>query len=240
MQLIGKIKEMNRYPVKSFKGETLDSTRIEKNGVYGDRCFAFIDETKSGWHRYITARQIPAMLSYQARLSHEGFNDPFPKLQITTPEGHFLTWNDDLLKEIQAYTKKKVSMINLKPTGSDLLAVDEASLLIVTTASLNKLEHLWGKPLDSRRFRANLVIAVENEELNENEWIGKKLKINDVTLSIDSFCERCAMVTLDPETIDRDKSLLKTINDDMNLKFGLYASVTQTGHIHKDAPVYLI
>jgi uncharacterized protein YcbX len=45
-QPIGEIIQINRYPVKSFAGESLTTSKIEAYGVYGDRSHAFIDETK--------------------------------------------------------------------------------------------------------------------------------------------------------------------------------------------------
>jgi len=60
-QPIGKIVQINRYPVKSFAGEKLNSVGLELYGLYGDRSHAFVDDTKEGWSRYITARKIPEM-----------------------------------------------------------------------------------------------------------------------------------------------------------------------------------
>ena len=64
---LGHISEINRYPVKSFGGERLEQCELEPHGMLGDRVGAFYDATKEGWNKFVTARNIPDMLAYQAR-----------------------------------------------------------------------------------------------------------------------------------------------------------------------------
>lgn len=63
MKLIGEISEINRYPVKSFAGEGLETCKMDTYGLYGDRFCAFYDETMEGWQSFFTARDIPNMLT---------------------------------------------------------------------------------------------------------------------------------------------------------------------------------
>lgn len=237
---IGAISEINRYPVKSFAGESLEMSKIETYGLYGDRCYAFIDETKEGWERYYTARYTPKLLGYKAKLIGEGSEDKFPAVSVTSPDGRILNWNEDLLAEIQAYSKKKLSMIDNKPSTIDLLAVDTGSILIITDSTLHKLQAIWGKSLDKRRFRANLLVSLDDNSFNESDWIGKRLSVGSAELQVDIDCERCSMITIDPDTLEHDKSLLKKVNEEMNLKFGVYASVKKTGKIKVGEKVYLV
>ncbi|WP_404822335.1 MOSC N-terminal beta barrel domain-containing protein [Paenibacillus lycopersici] len=76
---VGHISEIYRFPVKSFAGERLESCIIEHYGMRGDRVCSFYDETKTDWFKYITARNIPNMLNYQAR-----FVDGASRLQALT------------------------------------------------------------------------------------------------------------------------------------------------------------
>jgi hypothetical protein len=48
------------------------------------------------------------------------------------------------------------------------------------------------------------------------------------------------MITIDPETLERDASLLKKVIAEMNLNFGVYASVKKTGQIDIGDKVYLV
>ena len=233
--LVGQISVINRYPVKSFAGESLETCTINTYGLYGDRFCAFFDEKKDGWDSFITARDIPNMLAYKARLFDTG-------VSVTSPNGLTFSWNEELLDEIQRYSERKISMTNYcAPTleNSDLMSVDLASVLIITDSSLRKLGAIWGKHLDKQRFRANIIVSIEENTSNENEWIGKQLSVGDAELQIESYCERCSIITIDPETLERDSSLLKKVNEQMNLSFGVYASVKNPGQIHVGQKVYL-
>ena len=117
------------------------------------------------------------------------------------------------------------------PEDPQLLSVDGASLLLVTDASLRKLEAAWGKDVDQRRFRGNFIVVLNEGAPLEGEWIGRRLTIGGAELQVDSYCERCVMITMDPETLEKDPSLLKKVNRDFNLHFGVYASVVSPGRI---------
>lgn len=237
-KLIGNILSINRYPVKSFAGETLESCMIEPYGMEGDRFCAFYDESKQGWSRYVTARNIPAMLSYQARYANGD-------IRVSAPDGRTFGWDEHLLEEIQSLSRVPVTMSELKSAHPDtalpqLLSVDGASILLVTDGSLRKLETMWGKPLDARRFRANFIVGLNDDSFFEGDWIGRELSIGDVRLKVDSFCERCIMIATDPDHQKRDPSLLKIVNQKLNLRFGVYASVIKTGEIRLQDPVELV
>ncbi|NOU98847.1 MOSC domain-containing protein [Paenibacillus planticolens] len=234
-ELIGEIKTIHRFPVKSFAGEDLKAVTIESYGLYGDRFCAFFDGTKKGWDSFFTARAIPKMLTYKATLVDDRIN-------VLTPDGRTLGWNEELLAEIQTYSKKEISMASYKapnPENPDLMSVDSASVLIITDGSLRKMEAIWGKQLDPLRFRANFIVALNDDNIHEKDWIGKRLTVGDAEFQVDSPCERCSLITIDPNTLERDVSLLKKVNEEADLKFGVYASVKRTGKIHVGDKVYL-
>ncbi|WP_166240229.1 MOSC domain-containing protein [Paenibacillus turpanensis] len=233
---VGKIIGITRYPVKSFAGESLQSCEIDTYGLFGDRFCAFYDETKQGWDSFFTARDLPVMLSYQAQLIED-------EVRITSPDGRVFRWDQQLLEEIQCYTTQKLSMKSYKspnPEAPELMSVDLASVLIITDAALNRLEEIWGKRLDPRRFRANLIVSVDEAALQENEWIGKRLAMGTAQLEVNQYCERCSMITLDPDTLERDTTLLRKVREVMGVNFGLYASVKQTGCIQVGDNVYIM
>jgi predicted metal-dependent phosphotriesterase family hydrolase len=55
------------------------------------------------------------------------------------------------------------------------------------------------------------------------------------------FCTRTTttIITIDPDTLGRDTSLLKRVNEQMNLNFGVYTSVKKTGEIQVGQKIYL-
>lgn len=236
---IGTIAQLNRYPVKSLAGESLASCHVDAHGLYGDRARAFIDDTKAGWDRYYTARNYAGMLDYKARLVREGSEHAFPPVEITGPDGRIYEWNDKLLAEIQPHARNKLTMLDYVPGNDGVLAVDSDGILIITDKSLRLLEQLWGKELDKRRFRANIVLAISDDAGHEREWIGKRLTAGEARLLIQSECERCSMITIDPDRLEKDSSLLKTVNEKFGLSFGIYASVEHTGQIAVGDAVYM-
>ena len=44
MSVVGRVREIWRYPVKSMGGERLSRCDIELNGIYGDRRWALRDD----------------------------------------------------------------------------------------------------------------------------------------------------------------------------------------------------
>ncbi len=66
MQVIGTVKEIWRYPVKSMAGERLQRANVGALGIYGDRGWAIRDE-KAGEIR--NARKLPALSALHGGLS---------------------------------------------------------------------------------------------------------------------------------------------------------------------------
>ncbi|HEY0829043.1 MAG TPA: MOSC N-terminal beta barrel domain-containing protein [Bacilli bacterium] len=238
---IGEIREIMRYAVKSFAGERLDEVTLKPYGIYGDRSHAFIDETKDGWYRYVTARQIPEMLGYQAAIVHNDSYSEYPQLKVTSPDGRRLQWDDQLLKEIQLFSKQKISMEHFNSLSEQTMAMDDGSILIITDKSHNKIEQVRGMKIDHRRFRANFYIKLFDEfDLQDADFIGKRLVIGDAELSVISLCERCSLISIDPSTLERDPILLDKVREHMNLNFGMYVEVEKVGTIKVGDQVYLV
>lgn len=231
--LIGHIKEIVRYPVKSFHGESVQKSKVMDYGLYGDRSHAFLDESRPG--KYLTITQFPGLVRYQATFSGEEDSSKFPPLTVTTPDGRKMDWRDkELLKEIEKHSNRKIEPIQYSPSHVPLGAIEEEHILLVTDASLHKLKELWGnEKLDFQRFRPNLVISlIEDEPFIEENWFGKTIMIgNEVGIKINRHCERCMIITVDPESGERDASLHKTVISERNNYFGVYASVVNTGEI---------
>jgi len=237
---VGTVSALCRYPVKSFGGEALDSATIDRYGMRGDRTRALTDMSKTGWRRYVTARQLPQLLAYQARFIASAPEAMTGDVAIVAPDGRQLAWDNALLAEIQTLTLTELTMETMNPDESELLAVDDSSLLIATESSLRKLQEIWGQSLDLRRFRANLIVSLhEDYPFAEADWIGKRLTVGDVELQIEKACERCVIITIDPNTQEKDPSLLKLLHQERDTRFGVYASVVRPGTVRNGDGVHL-
>jgi uncharacterized protein YcbX len=84
MQVIGTVKEIWRYPVKSMAGERMQRANVSARGIYGDRGWAIRDE-RAGEIR--NARKLPALLHCTAVYLREPNADDAPPAQITLPNG---------------------------------------------------------------------------------------------------------------------------------------------------------
>lgn len=237
---VGKLQQVHRYPVKSFAGERLNEVQVEPYGLYGDRSHAIVDGSKEGWDRFVTARDIPEMLLYRASLEMGEGGMEFPSLLITAPDGTRLSWNEELLHRFQDRCRQPLSLETHTREESQL-AIDSGSVLLVTDASMRKLERQWGKRLDAGRFRPNLIVAMdEDRPFAEMEWTGRMLRIGTAVFQVDIACERCMMVTLDPATTERDPTLLKLLHAETALTFGMYAEVATPGMIRVGDDVDLL
>ncbi|WP_168735603.1 MOSC domain-containing protein [Cohnella fermenti] len=231
--IAGSVEELWRYPVKSFAGERLAKSLVESCGLYGDRLHAFEDETKTGWDRFVTARGIPAMLSYRAELAgtEDAVGEGDCAVAITAPDGERLRWDEKLLERVQTLTKTRLSMKTYDGQAEGLMGVDDSPVLIVSDRTIRRIEERWGKPLDPLRFRANLLVRLSDEAPDELEWIGRDIAIGSARLRVDKGCERCSMVTFDPDTLERAPSLLRLVNEQFGLTVGAYAAVATPGTI---------
>nr|WP_238357582.1 MOSC N-terminal beta barrel domain-containing protein [Cohnella zeiphila] len=241
--MIGRVTRLVRYPVKSMAGESLEQTAVEPYGLYGDRSHAFVDETKEGWDRYVTARRIPSLLRYRASLLPSGSGEEFPEVRIEAPDGRLLAWDEELRRDVQSLAgTRPLSMIRWRQDEQGLLAVDSAAILIVTDRGLRRLAELLGRDrIDPRRFRANVLLAIEEGGPDDDTaLLGKRLHIGEhVVLDVREACERCSMITLDPDSGDRDVSILRTVNEKLGLIFGVYASVIDCGSVRVGDSVFI-
>jgi uncharacterized protein YcbX len=101
---------------------------------------------------------------------------------------------------------------------------------------------MWGKEVDYRRFRPNLLISLkEKVPFVEETWLGKSLRIDqEIEIQLKRPCERCMIITVNPDNGERDTSLLKTVALERDNQFGVYASVVKTGDINIGDKVYLL
>jgi uncharacterized protein YcbX len=82
--IVGKVKEIWRYPVKSMAGQRLDTCAVAMNGVLGDRGWAFRDEQRG---EITTARKIPGLMRFAARYREEPAQGKISHVDITLPDG---------------------------------------------------------------------------------------------------------------------------------------------------------
>lgn len=120
-----------------------------------------------------------------------------------------LVWLDDP-------TRRSVSAKHGGRPGDVLSLADTGPLLLTTVASLRRLDRWVAEayaeryaacgasagtrpaPLSMERFRPNLVVDGDIEPFVEDSWA--TVSVGGVELRVSELCDRCAVVTIDPET----------------------------------------
>lgn len=234
MKLIGVVKNLWRYPVKSMIGEPCSNLLVEARGVVGDRLFAVRDwqgKLGSGKHtrRFV---KIDGLLNFRAV-----YDGSVPV--ITFPGGKAVRGDDPSIHSELTEALNQPVMLAKEQVSSHF---DDSSVHLITTASLDWLRaQLPGSVVDESRFRPNVVIETEGPGLVEQNWIGKRLRIGQrVILEITHPTERCMMTNFAQPAIPEDEKILACISREAELNFGVYAKVIVAGEVNSGEKVEII
>jgi len=234
-KLIGTVKELFHYPLKSMQGHKLPFLTVLSEGVLGDRAFALIDLDRQ---KPLDARKEASLLAYEAAFT----NKEQSVVTITGPN-EFLVNSDegDASERLSKLFRRNLQLRRTESPSSGF--ADEAAVHLVTTSTLNELSRLHTEGVfDPLRFRPNVVIETEPELSGfvESAWLGSYLRIGqEVVLRIDAHCERCVMTTLPQRDLAHDPVVLKTAAAHNENHVGIYASVVSTGSINLGDEVFL-
>lgn len=236
--IIGKVTNIKRHPVKSFTGESVQKAKVMSYGIYGDRSHTFVQKENN---KHLTITQFPNMVTYSAKFIGEEREDTYPKVEVTASDKVKYDWKDEqLLERISQESKKDIERLVYEPSFVPFPAIEEDHLLMISLQSLKKLATSYEVDVDERRFRGNIIFDL-NEEWAEDMLIGKTLQIGkDVCIQINKFCERCMIITVDPETGSRDPKFLKHIYQNYGNLFGIYASVQRVGEIKLGDSIHML
>jgi len=209
------VAEIWRYPVKSMGGEQLNRAAISEFGIAGDR----IVHVEDAHGRFITARTHYRLLGHHAKLNSSG-----------APMIDGLPWTDP--KVLQ-------DVVEIAGPGSHLVPDETADrfdvlpLLVATDGAISAFGH------DSRRLRPNIIIGGV-KGLAERSWPGKRLRIGEVLIGVESLRGRCVMTTFDPDTVQQNLNVLREIARKFDGKLALNCFVVRGGEIRVGQDVELI
>lgn len=237
MKQVGRLQSIFRHPVKAMRGEQLTRCQVDAFGLYGDRGYYFLDESRNG--KYLSADVVPALLGYAATFTGESTDLQYPEVRVVAKDGSVHTWGDSLFAHVAETAKRPIQPGRSNPQEGGKNWEDH--ILLVTDASLREIARLIGEEqLDPRRFRGNLVVVLEEDEpFAEDRWIGKQIRINDTVLQVNRHCERCVYVNIDPDTLQMNPAVLKTCVKRHDNHFGVYASVITPGVLAEGDAVFV-
>jgi uncharacterized protein YcbX len=222
---IGRVVGLWRYPVKSMAGESLIDVSVGWHGFCGDRRWAFVrnNVVNSGFP-WFTIRERGDMSRFQPSLVDPAQPDR-SGVRVRTPSGNEFDVTDPALG------------MELCPSGVRVIKQDRGifdtfPLSLITTQTIDELGARVGAALDVARFRPNIVVeAVEAAPFAEDELVGRTLRIGGMRMRVDKRDGRCAVITVDPVTAERNPEILRTVARDRQGCIGIYGTTVEPGRI---------
>ena len=228
---LGHVRELVRYPVKSMAGIATESAYLGWHGLDGDRRFAFRRVGDNSGFPWLTASRVPELLLYQPYGRDDSTGELLPT-HVRTPAGTNVELRSaELQNEIAERFGSSVELMNLKHG-----MFDEAPLSVISLVTMSGISREAGVDLDTRRFRANIVLESHDQEpFHEDTWVGRTLVFGDGEMSpamrVTQRDVRCMMINLDPDTARQDAEMLKMAVRMNQNNAGVYGAVVETGTI---------
>lgn len=245
----------------------LSSTEVLQHGLKFDRNWMLVDSN----NKFITRRERPELSLIETSLSENGFvfsfNNKSENLAIEAKDFQqekikSKVWDSDVFgfgERVELnlffsnFLKEEARLIRmpLQPermetaplTGDKTSSsfADSFPILIIGTASLDKLNEQLEEPIDARYFRPNLVFKTERP-FEEDEW--HEIQIGDVRLRKAKPCGRCRMINVNPNTgeyrtdVMRELANLRTVKNKVILGDLYYPIHTGAIDIHSEVKVF--
>lgn len=231
----GWVAALTRYPVKSLGGEDLDHVGVDARGLEHDRGWAAY--TQDGFigsgKRTRRFRPVDGLLHWTAAMAD---HDDVPTL--TGPDGR--RWRADTAEASAALSESCGQTLLLRAEG-DVRHHDDAAVHVLTSASVRALAGRVGAPLDVRRFRANLLLDLDEDPgaapgswgtWPEDAWLGRRLHVGEVVLRITAPMPRCVMVNAAQPGLEHDARVLRSLAD-RSANLGVMAEVVRPGMVRR-------
>lgn len=228
-----------RYPVKSCRGEWLDTAEVEPWGIAGDRRWMVVDDEGET----VTARTHPPLLLAVPRLAGRVLRlhgPQRPDLEVAYPDGGELAavsvdgheikaaladpvagaWFSDLigtpvrLVYLDDPTRRRPNPIYTQPHDRVSLA-DAYPLLLTSDGSLDALNDLIAAGPLAEEGPLHMVrfrpnvVVAGSPAWAEDQW--RRLRIGDVPFRAVKACDRCVMTTIDPWRATKGKEPIATL-----------------------------
>ncbi len=229
--VVGVVRQLYRYPVKSMCGEALESAELVWSGLLGDRRFAFVRAGNHSRFPWLTARELPQLQQYHPRFV-ELTNAGNAVARVTTPGGADLALDDEqLCAELAAQFG---APLYLMQSGRGM--PDTASVSLLGLATVEALSAELGMTLEPLRFRPNIVVELTDQSpFAEEGWLGGLLtfgeRADSAQVRVNRKDPRCMMVNLDPTTSTQNPQVLRKIVRERDSCLGVYGSVEAIGTI---------
>jgi hypothetical protein len=258
------ISSINYCPVKSVSFQTIDKCEIKKDiGIIGDRIFAFAkdldldkaqlfekspEERKGKWNKVLTLKNSPVLNKYNFLYKENS-------LTLTFKDKEVLTIDINELSERQLLSNKIIELENSLKEPIILIKNEEFpffdtsisnkvnfinSVSLINIQSINDFQKKINEKIEISRFRGNICID-EIKPWEERDWIGKTIKINNISFKVEKNIPRCVAINLKPSTDDNSLNLLQSLKKTYNhFEMGIYLTALDDGEINLGDKVEII
>ncbi|MCA1781707.1 MAG: MOSC domain-containing protein [Dermatophilaceae bacterium] len=233
--VVGTVVQINRFPVKSMQGESVESVAVDENGIVGDRTWALRDVETDKLVSAKRPRLWRAMLDCRATGTGGdvivdlpgsqalGITDPaLPEAlrgllgravaveaAMTPGQGVY----DSDWPEIDGVDLSGELELPTNLTGEGTSFIDLGVLHLLTTASLDTLADIGpDTAADARRFRPSIIIETPDfDGFAEDAWQGRAARIGEIEIVVGHPAPRCVMTTLQQGDLPAERGVLTTL-----------------------------
>jgi len=202
-------------------GEALESAVLDQRGLVGDRWFAVEDDeghfaSGKSSHRF---RRRDAVFDFAASTDGDA-------VRVHRDAQQWAVGDTDLDRVLSRAMGATVRVL----PEMDVPHKDAGSVSLVGTASLHWCRDHLDVDGDFRRIRPNILVET-TEPFVEETWIGSRLAVGDVMLSLVERIERCRMVDIAQDGVGTTAPLLRRLSAEREMRLGVYADVVAPGRI---------
>ena len=230
---VGRVLGIWRYPVKSMAPNALPEADVSWHGLAGDRRWAFVRDgvVQSGFP-WFTLRERSDLNRYVP-----SFVDPTrpdkSATRVRTPSGIDYDVTDPALAA-------ELSSSPIRLIKQDRGVFDTFPLSLITAQTITRLSEMTGEILQVERFRPNLMIdAFDSSAFCEDAWVGRVLRIGGTRIRIDKRDGRCAVITIDPLTSERNPDVLRVVAREREGCVGVYGTTVEPGVVRVNDEVMI-
>lgn len=241
-------------PVKAMRLQPVEAIELGERGAEGNRRFYVVDERGDMVNgkrfgalqtvvatcddgelalRFPDGREVRGPIAYGEEVGTRFFTRPRPARPLSGP------WSEALSQYVGV-------PLRIVDGGSAPDRGRQAGVSLISAASLRHLADVGdADSVDGRRFR--MLVEVEGTGPHEeDEWVGRRVRIGDALVAMHGHVGRCMVTTRNPETGTVDFPTLKLLAEyrmdhpsEEPLPFGIYGEVLEGGPVRVGDPVSL-
>ena len=247
-----KIKYIHHCPVKSLSFQSLKSCNIKQDrGIVNDRVFAFSRGINLEKAKLIEKnpkkRKLNILLSLKNSPVLNKYNFIYNKnrlvlnyngkeiISISTDKPEERSLISEKLAKLEKSLKEPIYL--LKNNEFPFFDTSHSnkifnSISLININSISDFEKKINEKVEFQRFRGNFYMdGIEPWE--ERKWIGKTIKINNVSFKVENNIPRCVAINLKPKSDDNSLNLLQSLKKTYNhFDIGVYLTALEDGIIN--------